>query len=652
VTRSFTILTTRPNADVAELRDRMPVVLEQQDWPLRLGGAEGDHAACWSRSGWVERWEELRQASFARLLGRQCSGYVRPTQRGGSQVANEETKPKRKAKDNRWYRLATLHGEPSSSDDEIARRNRITWNRCMAARISDELRTALRETGWAEDELTPLSEDELRCIEAKAGSLEADEIDFSEVELGTPFFAHRFIFLLTDFRNAVFSELAYFHSAVFSGNADFSSAQFKGNAFFDQAVFSDNAYFSRAGFTFAGFSSASFRGNTYFDDVYFNWVHFSGAVFSDAAAFVSTTFDRADFGSAAFSDIANFLGAAFGHADFGTAAFSGKTDFGATVFSGNADFTHAAFSDTASFSHAKFRANADFTHAAFSDTASFYDTVFSGNADFTHAAFSDTAFFSHAEFSDNADFSSAQFKGNAEFGYVSFGGHADFGYTVFGSIAEFGSTVFRGAATFVNGEMRNVTSFANVKFARPPAIFGASLHEGTTWRDVTWPAPPADPEQAGEYVECYERLKLEMDRLKKYSDESDFLAYELQSRRVLVGFWGGLHIAVYGSLSDYGRSYTRPLLLLAVTMLVGIPFSAIHLVGFWTPLLADLPHMRQAIGVSFANTFGLFGRPLMKPEILLDLPDWLKAVGTIQSILGIVLLFLFGMGIRNRFRMK
>jgi putative SOS response-associated peptidase YedK len=38
VTRSFTILTTTPNAEMAELHDRMP------DWPIWLGEAAGDHA--------------------------------------------------------------------------------------------------------------------------------------------------------------------------------------------------------------------------------------------------------------------------------------------------------------------------------------------------------------------------------------------------------------------------------------------------------------------------------------------------------------------------------------------------------------------------------------------------------------------------------
>jgi putative SOS response-associated peptidase YedK len=45
VTRSFVIMTTTPNAEMAELHDRMPVILEQPDWPTWLGEAEGDHVA-------------------------------------------------------------------------------------------------------------------------------------------------------------------------------------------------------------------------------------------------------------------------------------------------------------------------------------------------------------------------------------------------------------------------------------------------------------------------------------------------------------------------------------------------------------------------------------------------------------------------------
>lgn len=40
--RTFTILTTAANEMMAELHDRMPVILEQPDWPVWLGDAEGN----------------------------------------------------------------------------------------------------------------------------------------------------------------------------------------------------------------------------------------------------------------------------------------------------------------------------------------------------------------------------------------------------------------------------------------------------------------------------------------------------------------------------------------------------------------------------------------------------------------------------------
>jgi putative SOS response-associated peptidase YedK len=45
VTRSFVIMTTVPNAEMAELHDRMPVILEQQDWPTWLGEVDGGHVS-------------------------------------------------------------------------------------------------------------------------------------------------------------------------------------------------------------------------------------------------------------------------------------------------------------------------------------------------------------------------------------------------------------------------------------------------------------------------------------------------------------------------------------------------------------------------------------------------------------------------------
>ena len=45
ILRTFAIITTDANAEMAALHDRMPVILEPEDWPLWLGEVEGDPAS-------------------------------------------------------------------------------------------------------------------------------------------------------------------------------------------------------------------------------------------------------------------------------------------------------------------------------------------------------------------------------------------------------------------------------------------------------------------------------------------------------------------------------------------------------------------------------------------------------------------------------
>jgi pentapeptide repeat protein len=482
----------------------------------------------------------------------------------------EVTKPKRKAKDNPWYRLATLHGEPVASDDEGAVKNRETWNRWMASQLPNDLRVALLEKGHRlVGEPTPFPDDELRTIGSQLGISAEAEIDFSDTEFEA-LCANRFVFPGTSsFAGATFCGNADFRGATFTGNADFRGVTFCGNADFRGAMFCGNANFMSATFSrYAGFLSTTFTGNT----------------------------------------------------NFSSAAFTGNTDFSSATFCGNANFMSSAFSRYAGFRSATFTGSTNFSNATFrGDVAGFGSATFAGDANFSSATFTGDVYFVSATFSRYAGFRKA---------------------------------TFRGDGVFTNAEMKGRTSFDDVNFHAPPQCFNTKLHEGTTWHGAQWPKAPRGLQQARKFIDAYERLKLEMDRLKKHGDELDFFAREQQCRRVLLGAWRGLPIAIYGFLSDYGRSYGRPLSLLAVTVFIGAVICSADLVGFWTPLLADLDNTGRALGISFSNTLGPLGKPLMKPEVLVDLPNWLKAIAVIQSILGVALLFLFGLGIRNRFRMK
>jgi hypothetical protein len=131
-----------------------------------------------------------------------------------------------------------------------------------------------------------------------------------------------------------------------------------------------------------------------------------------------------------------------------------------------------------------------------------------------------------------------------------------------------------------------------------------------------------------------------MDRLKKHEDELDFFARELQSRRVLLGPWKGVPIGVYGLLSDYGRSYLRPLVALVIVAAIGTG-------AFW---LFDARTFGEALGLGAANTLNVFG---FRRDFGLAVETplaWLEVLAAVQGVLGTILLFLVGLGLRNRFR--
>ena len=77
--------------------------------------------------------------------------------------------------------------------------------------------------------------------------------------------------------------------------------------------------------------------------------------------------------------------------------------------------------------------------------------------------------------------------------------------------------------------------------------------------------------------------------------------------------------------------------------------AAIGAGAFW---YFDARTYGEALGLSAANTLNVFGfrRDFVSA---IDTPlAWLKVLAALQTILGTILLFLFGLGIRNKFRMK
>ncbi|MGC2223987.1 MAG: pentapeptide repeat-containing protein [Methylocella sp.] len=317
-----------------------------------------------------------------------------------------------------------------------------------------------------------------------------------------------------------------------------------------------------------------------------------------------------------------------GAADFSDVQFDHATFFSGYVF------------DISTFSNATFY-YAEFDGATFVSWADFQFATFSGHADFKGTTFCDPAIFEGATFAFSVEFDGATFVSWAGFDGTTFSSHDSHVGFIFPQ--SFAGARFQESSSFVNAEVQGPPSFEGAIFeTEPPQFFAAKLHQETVWRGVDWPKPK-DAKTAGTFLDAYACLKLEMDRLKKYEEELDFFALELQSRRALLG-WRGWPIWLYGVLSGYSRSYVRPLVAMFIVVAIGA-------VAVW---YFDARTCGEGLGLSAANTLNVFGfrKDFFDAAVIECLPAPLKILSAVQTILGAILLFLFGLGVRNKFRMK
>lgn len=322
-------------------------------------------------------------------------------------------------------------------------------------------------------------------------------------------------------------------------------------------------------------------------------------IFSVPVSFRWSRFNRNDFARAVFCDKVDFTEAEFGL----WGKFEGTRFFAAAVFKG-AQFRYP---EPHTFENAKFFAGADFVGADFTGEACFDGALFSGETDFTPAS------------------------------------------TVFSRKADFTEAVFRSDVDFVNATFKNETFFERAKFKQsPPNFQGATLHQGTYWQGAEWPPLPSDHWEAAKFMKAYQRLKLEMDGAKRHDDEMFFFANELQCKRVSLGKLRGLPIAAYGWLCGFGRDFMRPLYWLALVVVAGVLYFLIF------PVSVDHWSAAKAAGLSLVNTLSVFGfrREFIDADVLNALTGPQRAFSALQTVFGLVLLFLFGLATRNYFRMK
>lgn len=541
--------------------------------------------------------------------------------------------PKIPANDNPWYVLATFHGEQQGVDwrdidKDLHEKNRQFWNCWMAADCPEEKQRRLIDKGWVTreglDDVGEKGRDALWAA-GRRGDLPTPygdfRINFTNTEFGGLLVLNRMFFpWAADFQDAEFQGYAYFRDAEFQRDVWFQDAEFQGDAYFRYAEFQRNA----------DFQDAEFKGDAWFQDAEFQM--------------------NADFRYAEFQ----------GGATFHDVKCQGKIDEDVLLF----DFTNAAFHsvfdargaklDSAIFGSSAFKAAVNWQGAVFGHEADFFKCIFLGPVNFSDE--SDRA----AQFLGKAEFGKAEFTGKVDFravefvGPVSFKGVANVDGRIrarqFGGEVKFDRASFGDDVSFVNREFLDETSFRTARFLRKaPEFADSTLHEGTIWHGVQWPRTPSDSDGARDMADAYSHLRRRSNAIQDHEAELNFFAREMQAKRVADGGLKGFLILLYGLSCDFGRSVRRPL---------------VWLFGLWLlPMVAYVDQLRLAgittievgklYGFSAASLGGFFGvRKEFFADFMKDLPDAALALSGMQSVLGAVFVFLLGLSLRNRFRIK
>ena len=339
--------------------------------------------------------------------------------------------------------------------------------------------------------------------------------------------------------------------------------------------------------------------------------------------------------------------------------FPCSVDFSDTKFENqNVDFSDAIFVYKVNFQKAKFvNSNLSFNRANFGEGSVRFNDLYvdNGNIYLTVNKF------------ESSNFVAERMVIKGTFNVVAnFPGKVKFKRLMVYKTASFSGTKFE----------KEVPDFRDAKFECPPEVSGMEVPRpilDISHKKIQRRIPnknhifsfkcTRDPISADKY------RKLKAMALVAHDHEKDgeFFACEMMAKRgwETKDFWGLLFNSFYYALSDYGQSIVRPAKWMWRSFLA---FTAFYLILI-SICIDKFIQIFYAPFLSAYNVLPVFGGVIYSPfapkgyeSSLLDklnpLPekglivDLIVFIGAVQGIFGIVLLFLFLLGFRNKFRLK
>jgi len=463
---------------------------------------------------------------------------------------------------------------------------------------------------------------------------------------------------------------------------------------------------SRVDFTSSGFGSADGSDATFAD-----FLFPAEAVFNGAAFQCNTNFD-----GAIFKNMAQFRGTQFRGRSMSCqgAFFEGSANFSGAQFPYDAFFSGTTFHENVLFEAVEFRGNSDFSSVRFVNGASFRNAKI-GPVTFNHSCFTQEAIFAQATFTGAAIFSNAVFQSKATFRNAVFNNETFFNNARFDGVALFAVVIFREFTHFTDAAFADETSFVAMKGESYFTMRGATFNLLPDFAQAHFDeAPRLDesifnntPKLSPHYPGRWRALKRVAIQAHDHEREQMFFAEEIKSLRGVEDFalpkpnhgrpawsgsgryWTGLF---YEFFSDFGRSILRPIIgWCGVAILSAAFFLQYHLsiskpattLYHWTlgtdkgPPFSKLGCLSSprhfgdqdnpvaaAVYVSIHNgvVFSGLGRSdkLVQSygclyggnESSSSIPNLIVFVGFIQTLGSAVLIFLLGLALRNKFKIR
>lgn len=318
-----------------------------------------------------------------------------------------------------------------------------------------------------------------------------------------------------------------------------------------------------------------------------------------------------------------------------------RIDFSGFIFPGLTRFNSTTLSGLTLFDKAEFMGDARFGNASF----------------FRHLSMISVIFWSAVCFRSAKFFEFARFNGTA------FQGIADFSRATFLNGGSFWAARFDRYMTFFGVKAERAFDFSGVYFVEVPRFNQTHFIQAPDLDDVSFPLPHFWRKGRAELVAEYRAIRRVAIQAADYEREQMAFKGEIRSKRGTehkwyhAAFWYGL---AYDTLSDFGRSLSRPSLIWLVSIAL-FAFFYLASSGKVENAFAKCPtagaNYESALIISWKNALPLIAIDSKAEEIARgclygSAPHGGIAIQGLQKVWSALLLFLFLLAVRNQFKIK